>query len=719
MAPVRTLARRAVYAAAAALVCALPAAATGGVSNGHSGWVWSDPSPQGQSLEDVSFAGQTGYASGVFGALLKSTDGGGTWTALPSRTTQDLLRVSTVGTTGLAASGECVVRTSNDAGATIGAVEVGGDEGDCGGLRVVAGGFADANSGLILLGDGTVLSTADGGVTTSRRTPVPGTPDDLLVLSPTTAFAVSGTGIYRTTDGAGSWTLVGTAPRTLKGITFATATVGYAVGDAGTVMKTIDGGATWTPAPGPGATLNLTTVRCATDQLCLMALGDKTVVRTVDGAATYSQVTPAAAEISAVAFASPTRAIAVGADGLIVVSDDGGATWRRIGSAFADRIDAVVALSRTSAYAVHDKEISLTGDGGSTWSTVGIPTSRSILQVSFADAQTGYVRDDGGTLRRTTNGGASWQVVDAGPGAGPLRDIVALTGGRVLLITRAGIVRSADGGASFRIVKDPVLTRSKVIRSGPRRTYAFGGRVFIWGEAGILRSTDGGRRWSEATLPVVRGKRVKLYDADCTASGACWIITPAGRFYRTTDFGRRWKVVPPAAGANLREVLSIAVAGPREAYLGFDRTPPLEELGTVLHTTDGGASWAIQTVDPNPSSVDVAGGRAWASTFNHVYTSVTGGQAGTPSTLSIRASARRFSGRKTITISGRLPGARGGERVALYASGFRPRIVTVASSGTFTARFRLSKTTTFVAQWAGDGVRAGDGTPALVVTRRS
>jgi hypothetical protein len=54
----------------------------------------------------------------------------------------------------------------------------------------------------------------------------------------------------------------------------------------------------------------------------------------------------------------------------------------------------------------------------------------------------------------------------------------------------------------------------------------------------------------------------------------------------------------------------------------------------------------------------------------------------------------------------------------LYAKGFKPRAITVASGGSFTSLYRLRRTTTFVAQWAGDGVRDGDGTPVLTVGRR-
>lgn len=71
----------------------------------------------------------------------------------------------------------------------------------------------------------------------------------------------------------------------------------------------------------------------------------------------------------------------------------------------------------------------------------------------------------------------------------------------------------------------------------------------------------------------------------------------------------------------------------------------------------------------------------------------------------------------SITIRGRLRGAQGGEQVTLYTSGAPARVLTVASSGSFTATLTVRRTTTFVAQWAGDGLRSGDGTPALVVRR--
>src|SRR5437870_6942178 len=56
----------------------------------HSGWLWSNPAPQGNALEAVEFAAQVGFATGEDGTVLKSLDGGASWTALSIGTTEKL-----------------------------------------------------------------------------------------------------------------------------------------------------------------------------------------------------------------------------------------------------------------------------------------------------------------------------------------------------------------------------------------------------------------------------------------------------------------------------------------------------------------------------------------------------------------------------------------------------------------------------------------------------
>src|SRR3977135_4162586 len=81
-----------------ALAAALPAAllalaaptAGASVQVGSSGWQWGNPLPQGNTVRAMSFAGSTGYAAGDFGTLLKTRDGGTSWSGLQVGTLQGL-----------------------------------------------------------------------------------------------------------------------------------------------------------------------------------------------------------------------------------------------------------------------------------------------------------------------------------------------------------------------------------------------------------------------------------------------------------------------------------------------------------------------------------------------------------------------------------------------------------------------------------------------------
>ena len=53
--------------------------------------------------------------------------------------------------------------------------------------------------------------------------------------------------IYRTTDGANSWSLISDTTRAVRSFFFLDASNGFAVGDGSLFLVTKDGGATWTP----------------------------------------------------------------------------------------------------------------------------------------------------------------------------------------------------------------------------------------------------------------------------------------------------------------------------------------------------------------------------------------------------------------------------------------------------------------------------------------
>ncbi|HYM55765.1 MAG TPA: hypothetical protein VES97_10405, partial [Solirubrobacteraceae bacterium] len=245
----------------AGAICALgilvgvPSALAAPVSVGHSGWLWGDPTPQGDTLNDVAFAGARGFAVGEFGTVLRSEDGGNTWLGLPSGSQNNLTQVQEVDPNTVVVGGGCAVRESVDAGASFHRLPVNDSETSCT-TRIASFSFLSASTGFIEQTDGTIFLTQDGGQTVAPKTPVPLNGQgagQIVFVSPTVGFAITSGGgggrIYRTADGAGSWTQVVSTPAPLSALTFVSATTAYAVGANSTLLKSTDEGKTWNALP--------------------------------------------------------------------------------------------------------------------------------------------------------------------------------------------------------------------------------------------------------------------------------------------------------------------------------------------------------------------------------------------------------------------------------------------------------------------------------------
>jgi len=171
------------------------------------GQTWSLPtgtSPTGADLHGVSFGdAEHGIAVGIGGAVWWTADSGQNWTAGVSGTTQNLFEV--------------VMLTSTD--------------------------------GVAVGWGGTILRTTDGGATWS---PLPsGTTEPLwgvCMVDAGTLVAAGDYTILRSADSGASWTSI-EHPMPMGwfyDVSFADASVGHVVGDFATILRTVDGGLTWT-----------------------------------------------------------------------------------------------------------------------------------------------------------------------------------------------------------------------------------------------------------------------------------------------------------------------------------------------------------------------------------------------------------------------------------------------------------------------------------------
>ena len=689
----RFLPRFACVAAIAALT--LLSGATAGVNTPHSGWYSGNPLLGPNTLTDTACSGSTCYASGEFGTLLKSTDGGSTWAGIVTGLTLNLqkVRLAAGSADRVVVGGGCAVRRSDDGGDTFFRLPFTARDTGCA-TGAVGFSFPTSNTGYLLLGDTRVLATTDGGRSFSRRTAVPAGASDILCTAERTCFTAGLQGqIHRTADGGVSWTPVGAvAGQVLNGLEQADAQTLYAVGTNRTVLKSTDAGATWVRKQVGNLPVGpFRSIRCGTPLHCLIAVESSSqIVRTTDGGETFTIVVPSTDPTYTVEFVSASRAIAAGVEGSAELSDDAGRTWTSVGSGIQGTFHKLAAVSHLVAYAGGEQGVlARTTDGGQTWTNVSPPSDRRITGLT-GDGDKLYVLTEDQTLQRSDNGGQSYSLLN--PGTSPVAAIQAFDREGLLLVGFRGLVRSADGGETFEAVRDAdIPARLTSVDRGFGAVVVFG-----IGQTRAAISVDGGRTWARARLP--RGRAIR--DLDFHNGRLGLLLDTRGGLWRTDNAGRTWRALN-SLGTTSASSLEFADRG--SAYASVPSFGSLGGLGIVLRTADGGRSWHPQLVGRDAIRAVASGGSTdySLSGVSHLLATAMRGDVGSPQRLTLTARPRIVRRGARVVVSGRLTPADGGEEVVvarLTGGRWTTQRAIAASNGAFTTRWRLAGTSYFVAQ---------------------
>ena len=696
---------------AALLSLFLLAGAQSGVNSPGSGWYAGNPLLGPSNLTDLATAGGTTFAAGDMGTLLKSTDGGTTWSGIVTGIQDNLTFVRIVGgnPSSLVIGGHSFLLRSDDGGQTFTRLPFAHG----GGVMLTSVAFPSKLVGYLVLSNGSVLSTADGGRTFTRKTAIPGgMPNDLVATSETTAFVVTGGGtIQRTTDGASSWTQVASVGVPLRGIAQADSTTMYAVGNGLTVLKSIDGGVTWTQKPVSGVPpAELTSVRTDGPDIALMtAAGAAQLVRTTDGGKTFASVAPSSDPTLAVAFVAPGRSIGVGAYGSAETSADGGANWKIVGSRIVGSFRVIRAVSGSVTYAGGDQGVlAKTVDRGQTWANISPPTAATITGIAAPTPDTLFVLASDGSLQRSDNGGASYRILNTGMTASP-RAVAALDSSHVLLLGPRGIRRSTNGGDEFSLVAGRIgqTTTAGAAEVVGKTVYAYAPL-----KRELIRSRDGGVTWTSLKTPDKRSIR----DLAFGTAARGFLLDTRGELWQTTNAGAAWKEIE-CLGAWRPFGVDFS-----DATHGFVLASPMgpSHGAYLLRTNDTGKTWHPQFVSGGPArALEGAGGTSYLLVGDSVlYATTTGGDVGAARQLTLGVKPRMLPKAGMVTLSGKLSPRLGGEDVAVsrYMRGaWAVKHVTVASNGAFSVRWSVTRTAVFVAQVFADADHSAAATPALTV----
>jgi photosystem II stability/assembly factor-like uncharacterized protein len=366
--------------------------------------------------------------------------------------------------------------------------------------------------------------------------------------------AHGGAVIEVTRDGGSTWldfqlSIGGPEEGELENIACPTDEECVAVDKSGTILRTTDGGASWTLATTP-VTESMRSIACPSATQCI-AVGDEgDIVSTTNGGESWAA---AGAELplakddhsavgNAVACWSPQACIATGKSGdfqdspWTLITTDSGITWTKpLQPPGHEEIDALACSFPGSCVGVGSCCAVTTADGGQVWSGFPIAGFETLTGVACAAALQCIAVGEDGAVETTADGGMNW-VLQTSSTNQNLNAITCMTTAQCIVVGDAGIVlTSLDGGTTWTTVTSTLSSALLSIACTPD------GTCFAVGEHGvILASTDAERSWQAQNS----GVPMRLEAIACPTLETCFVAGDAGTVLATTDGGTTWTRLP-------------------------------------------------------------------------------------------------------------------------------------------------------------------------------
>ena len=322
-----------------------------------------------------------------------------------------------------------------------------------------------------IISDNVMVGVANGGniwVTTNATAPIPTWTNrsvdmvhdvtDVEFSDTSNGMAVATEGVLlRTSDGGVSWTQEHVdSSNPLHGLVQISASTWAAAGGGLNIVRSVDSGATWTYALSGQKTW--WDVSMSTQAIGWRVGTDGSIEKTTNGGSVWvAQTSNTQSDLFGVRALSEQRAVAVGRDGAIVTTSDGGTTWTPRTSGVSVELQMVDALSGTAVWAVGDQGTILQStDNGVTWMVRRTVANVDLRDVVVMTPSTVVAVGNNGILYRTSDGGASWTSPAIPTGTSDLEAITGHPGsGTVTYVTSSQVVRSSDVGATWTVVGTP------------------------------------------------------------------------------------------------------------------------------------------------------------------------------------------------------------------------------------------------------------------------
>lgn len=413
--------------------------------------------------------------------------------------------------------------------------------------------------------------TSDGGATWTPAHRGMIDDSDVMTLTvdrshPHLLYATACTGIYRSNDGAMSWSKLGGIPESSRRTrAFARSPDDPNLLLAGTtegVWVSEDRGVTWRLTTSRSLVVNAVVVQ--PDGTIILGTDEAGVLRSADHGATWVESNAGFNErfVSRQLFDPVTHRVVVAAWGVrhhggVFVADEVFGPWRRIGDGLEGREVLSLALLGDAIVAGTDSGLFTLPAGADRW--LRLPT-----------------RLDGREVNPRVT------------------DLVA-SPGRLVAATASGLMFSADAGRTWT-QSLPDSGGVAALAASPADPDV----VIAVTRQGFYGSADGGASWTPAAGPLAVTPHALAF---VPGQPRALLLTTSGGLYRSHDLARSWQRVD--GGAPHADLTGLAVNPDGRTIYVSDFT-----RGGIFRSTDGGASWSRAT------SNGLASDRVWLLGIN-------------------------------------------------------------------------------------------------------
>ncbi|MFI5145437.1 MAG: YCF48-related protein, partial [Ignavibacteria bacterium] len=383
-----------------------------------------------------------------------------------------------------------------------------------------------------------------------------------------------------------------------------------AVGNNGNILISPDFGRNWVSASIGGTNYN----SVSGSYISYWIAGDSGVIlKSTDDGNSFSQSNVGTnVKLNCVYFINTTTGWVAGNNGFIAETTDGGTSWVQQSTPTTANLNSIKFIFSGNFLGVacgSSGTALVTYNGGSSWISKSIPVLQSFLSADFTGS-TIYISAQDGYILKSTNMGNYWSFISFNIKTKPdINCVCASDANNIFTCADGGSIRkSTNGGSSFSYSQLPLFPDLY-------KMYVYTGVNFqsLWAVSRntnvVLYSTDGGNAWSlpdgvTQSLSWTQKIPLILY----TSSGSVFslasnkdeiFVTKSNTVYRSLNRGDSWTQIATIPYGSVSNSFIVSPKDTNKFIVAIDSSDNIS--GKVMLSTNYGQNWDI-TLSANRST---------------------------------------------------------------------------------------------------------------------